>query len=86
MQLIHSFGVLMLDVGTVLAETREAPPCRPQSRARSVVLRARGGGPRQAEQRTGDVVKPAEEPNWPKVIDRAQAILNRSKDLRSRST
>src|SRR4029450_4683665 len=34
------------------------------------------------EQRSGDAVKPAEDPNWPKVIDLAQAALLRSKDVR----
>lgn len=34
------------------------------------------------EQRLGASVKPAEEPNWPQVIDLAQALLLRSKDLR----
>src|SRR4029450_1662038 len=34
------------------------------------------------EQRSGDAVKPAEDPNWPKVIALAQAALLRSKDLR----
>jgi type VI secretion system protein ImpA len=72
----------MLDVGTVLAETREAPPCGPNLEHDLSFFELEEAARGKAEQRTGDVVKPAEEPNWPKVIDRAQAILNRSKDLR----
>jgi type VI secretion system protein ImpA len=72
----------MLDVGTVLAETREAPPCGPNLEHDLSFFELEEAARGKAEQRTGDVVKPAEEPNWPKVIDRAQALLNRSKDLR----
>jgi len=72
----------MLDVGTVLAETRERPPCGPNLEHDLSFFELEEAARGKAEQRTGDAVKPAEEPNWPKVIDRAQAILNRSKDLR----
>jgi len=72
----------MLDVGTVLAETREAPPCGPNLEHDLSFFELEEAARGKPEQRTGDAVKPAEEPNWPKVIDRAQAILNRSKDLR----
>ncbi len=72
----------MLDVGTVLAETRELPPCGPNLEHDLSFFELEEAARGKAEQRTGDAVKPAEDPNWPKVIDRAQAILNRSKDLR----
>jgi type VI secretion system protein ImpA len=73
----------MLDVGTVLAETRELPPCGPNLEHDLSFFELEEAARGKPEQRTGDAVKPAEEPNWPKVIDRAQAILNRSKDLRA---
>src|SRR5262245_7701431 len=79
--LIH-LGALMLDVGTVLAETRESPPCGPNLEHDLSFFELEEAARGKPEQRTGDAVKPAEEPNWPKVIDRAQALLNRSKDLR----
>jgi type VI secretion system protein ImpA len=72
----------MLDVGTVLAETRELPPCGPNLEHDLSFFELEEAARGKAEQRTGDHVKPAEDPNWPKVVDRAQAILNRSKDLR----
>jgi len=72
----------MLDVGTVLAETRELPPCGPNLEHDLSFFELEEAARGKPEQRTGDAVKPAEDPNWPKVIDRAQAILNRSKDLR----
>ena len=72
----------MLDVGTVLAETRELPPCGPNLEHDLSFFELEETARGKPEQRTGDAVKPAEDPNWPKVIDRAQAILNRSKDLR----
>jgi type VI secretion system protein ImpA len=72
----------MLDIGTVLAETREAPPCGPNLEHDLSFFELEEAARGKAEQRTGDVVKPAEDPNWPKVIDRSQALLNRSKDLR----
>jgi len=34
------------------------------------------------EQRVGDAVKPAEDPNWSKVVELARALLLRTKDLR----
>src|SRR5215467_381441 len=72
----------MLDVGTVLAETRELPPCGPNLEHDLSFFELEEAARGKPEQRTGDAVKPAEDPNWSKVVDRAQAILNRSKDLR----
>src|SRR4029453_17731675 len=34
------------------------------------------------EQRLGEVVKPAEDPKWPVVVEMSQALLLRSKDIR----
>src|SRR5215470_7205802 len=73
----------MLDVGTVLAETKELPPCGPNLEHDLSFFELEEAARGKPEQRTGDAVKPAEDPNWAKVIDRAQAILNRSKDLRA---
>ena len=69
----------MLDIGAVLAETREAPPCGPNLEHDTSFFEleeaARG-------KRSTDAAKPDEDPKWPKVIDLAQAVLLRSKDLR----
>ncbi|MGH7304892.1 MAG: type VI secretion system protein TssA [Candidatus Rokuibacteriota bacterium] len=72
----------MLDVGTVLAETRELPPCGPNLEHDLSFFELEEAARGKPEQRTGDAVKPAEDPNWAKVMDRAQAMLHRSKDLR----
>jgi type VI secretion system protein ImpA len=72
----------MLDVGAVLSETRENPPCGPNLEHDLSFFELEAAARGKAEQRSGDAVKPAEDPNWPKVIDLAQAALLRSKDLR----
>ena len=72
----------MLDVGAVLSETREAPPCGPNLEHDLSFFELEEAARGKAEQRSGDAVKPAEDPNWTKVIDLAQAALLRSKDLR----
>jgi type VI secretion system protein ImpA len=73
---------MMLDVGAVLSETRENPPCGPNLEHDLSFFELEEAARGKAEQRSGDAVKPAEDPNWPKVIDLAQAALLRSKDLR----
>jgi type VI secretion system protein ImpA len=72
----------MLDVGAVLSETREAPPCGPNLEHDLSFFELEEAARGKPEQRSGDAVKPAEDPNWAKVIDLAQAALLRSKDLR----
>jgi len=72
----------MLDVGTVLAEAKELPPFGPNLEHDLSFFELEEAARGKPEQRTGDAVKPAEDPNWAKVIDRAQALLHRSKDLR----
>jgi len=72
----------MLDVGAVLSETREIPPCGPNLEHDLSFFELEETARGKPEQRSGDAVKPAEDPNWSKVVDLAQAILLRSKDLR----
>ena len=72
----------MLDVGAVLSETREAPPCGPNLEHDLSFFELEEAARGKPEQRSGDAVKPAEDPNWAKVTDLAQAALLRSKDLR----
>ena len=73
----------MLDIGAVLSETRESPPCGPNLEHDLSFFELEEAARGKPEQRIGDAVKPAEEPNWTKVIDLAQAMLLRSKDLRA---
>lgn len=72
----------MLDVGAVLSETREAPPCGPNLEHDLSFFELEEAARGKPELRSGDAVKPAEEPNWTKVIDLSHATLLRSKDLR----
>ena len=72
----------MLDVGTVLSETRETPPCGPNLEHNLPDFELEEAARGKPEQRSGDAVKPAEDPNWPRVTDLALATLLRSKDLR----
>jgi type VI secretion system protein ImpA len=72
----------MVDLEVLLKETVEAPPCGPNLEHDvsffDLEVAARG----KPEQRIGDVVKPGEDPNWSKVIELAQGLLLRSKDVR----
>jgi len=75
----------MVDLEVLLKETVEAPPCGPNLEHDpdlsffDLEVAARG----KPEQRIGDaVVKPAEDPDWSKVVELAQPLLLRSKDVR----
>jgi type VI secretion system protein ImpA len=72
----------MVDLETFLLEAKEEPPCGPNLEHDlsffDLEVAARG----KPEQRIGDVVKAGEDPDWPKVIELAQGLLLRSKDVR----
>jgi type VI secretion system protein ImpA len=75
-------SAVALDVEALLAETREAPPCGPNLEHDLSFFELEEAARGKAEQRIGDAVKPAEDPKWPKVVELAQGLLLRSKDLR----
>jgi hypothetical protein len=75
-------GVAMLDPEEFLSETRESPPCGPNLEHDLAFFELEEAARGKLEQRVGDAVKPAEDPNWPKVVELAQALLLRTKDLR----
>ena len=75
----------MLDVGTVLAETRELPPCGPNLEHDLSFFELEEAARGRPEQRTGDAVKPAEDPNWPKVIDRAPPLVHMDREQAHRA-
>jgi type VI secretion system protein ImpA len=66
----------------LLSETKDAPPCGPNLEHDLSYFELEEAARAKPEQRFGDAVKPAEEPNWPKVIELTQALLARTKDLR----
>ena len=72
----------MLDIGTVLAETGESPPCGPNLEHDLSFFELEEAARGKPEQSIGDAVKPGEDPNWSKVVELSQALLARSKDLR----
>ncbi|HEY7037564.1 MAG TPA: type VI secretion system protein TssA [Methylomirabilota bacterium] len=73
----------MLEVETLLSEAKEAPPCGPNLEHELAFFELEEAARGKAEQRVGDVVKPAEDPKWPKVVELAEGLLLRSKDLRA---
>ena len=72
----------MLDLGVLLSETTESPPCGPNLEHDLSFFALEEAARGKAEQRVGDAVKPGEDPNWPKVVELAQGLLLRTKDLR----
>lgn len=75
----------MLDIEALLAPIDDNPPAGPDLEYDAewqALERAAQGKP---EQQFGDTIIPAEEPEWVDVAQRAEALLGRSKDLRSAS-
>ena len=72
----------MLDLGALLAETRESPPSGPNLEHDLSFFELEEAARGKEERRVGDAAIPAEEPKWPKVVELAQGLLVRSKDLR----
>ena len=72
----------MVDLEGLLKEAVEAPPCGPNLEHDPSFFELEMAARGKPEQRIGTVVKPGEDPDWPKVIELAQGLLLRSKDLR----
>jgi len=72
----------MLDLEELLSETRDSPPCGPNLEHDLAFFELEEAARGKLEQRVGDAVKPAEDPNWAKVVELARALLLRTKDLR----
>ena len=72
----------MLDFDALLSETRESPPCGSNLEHDLSFFGLEEAARGKPEQRIGNVVKAAEPPDWPKVVDLAQGLLLRTKDLR----
>jgi len=72
----------MLDLEELLSETRDSPPCGPNLEHDLAFFELEEAARGKLEQRVGDAVKPAEDPNWAKVGELARALLLRTKDLR----
>ena len=72
----------MLNLEPFLTDTRERPPCGPNLEHDLAFFELEEAARGKAEQQIGDAIKPAEDPQWPKVASLAQDLLLRSKDLR----
>src|SRR5215467_2765372 len=75
-------GGAMLDLEVFLSETRDLPPCGPNLEHDLAFFELEEAARGKLEQRVGEAIKPAEDPNWPRVVELAQALLLRTKDLR----
>ena len=74
--------VYLTNLEAWLSATKESPPCGPNLEHDLVFFGLEEAARVKAEQRIGDAVKPREDPDWPKVIELADALLARTKDLR----
>src|SRR4029453_9872740 len=72
----------MVDRESLLAPTKELPPCGPNLAPDLAFFELEEAARGKPEQHIGEVVKPAEDPKWPAVVDMSEALLKRSKDLR----
>jgi len=72
----------MLDLEELLLEAKESAPCGPNLEHDLAFFELEEAARGKLEQRVGDAVKPAEDPNWAKVVELARALLLRTKDLR----
>ena len=72
----------MIDIESLLAVAPESPPCGPNLEYDPEFLELDQMARGKEEKRTGEAVIPGEAPRWPEVLDKASALLSRSKDLR----
>jgi type VI secretion system protein ImpA len=75
-------STMVLGFEALVSEAGESPPCGPNLEHELSFFELEAAARGKPEQRTGDAVKPAEEPKWPKVAEMAQGLLLRSKDIR----
>src|SRR5262245_16154593 len=75
-------GGAMVERESLLAPTKELPPCGPNLEHDLAFFELEEAARGKPEQHIGDVVKLAEDPKWPTVVDMSQGLLQRSKDLR----
>lgn len=73
----------MIDVDALLAPVSDQPPCGPDLEYDPEWQELERLAQGKPEQQFGGTIIPAEEPDWRDVAERAQALLGRSKDVRS---
>jgi type VI secretion system protein ImpA len=72
----------VLDIETLLAAIPDSPPCGPNLEYDPLFKELERIAEGTREQQLGEVVRPAEEPDWDEVRARAMALMARTKDLR----
>ena len=72
----------MIDIDTLLTEVPQDPPCGPDLEYDHAFIALEQAARRRPEQQFGETTVAAEEPNWSEVLDRALALMSRTKDLR----
>lgn len=72
----------MLDMNELLAEVEVSPPCGPYLEYDPSYKELERIACGRSEQRLGDNVIPAEQPDWPEIKLRALELFPRTKDLR----
>jgi type VI secretion system protein ImpA len=75
-------GMAMIDIESLLAAAPESPPCGPNLEYDPEFLELDQMARGKEERQSGELVIKAEPPPWPEVLDKASALLPRSKDLR----
>lgn len=71
-----------MDIETLLSPISEQTPSGPDLEYDQEFLALDQAARGKPEQQFGDTIVPAEEPSWPDVRKRAEALFSRSKDLR----
>lgn len=72
----------MLNMEALLAELENDPPCGPDLEYDPLFKELERMASGKNEQQLGDIIIPAEEPDWADVKQRALALFSRTKDLR----
>lgn len=72
----------MIELEEFFREVSDEPPCGPDLTYDAEFLAFESAARGKNEQQFGDIVIPAEPPDWREVEKRASALLGRSKDLR----
>ncbi|MEO6562662.1 MAG: type VI secretion system protein TssA [Nitrosospira sp.] len=71
-----------MDLDTILTPISPDLPCGPDLEYDPDFVALEQGSQGKPERQTGQIIVAAEEPNWPDIRQRAEALFSRTKDLR----
>ena len=72
-----------MNVDEWLCHTEVEPPCGPNLEYDEAFMSLTSAAAGKPEQQYGDTIIPAEDPDWEAVVEQANAVLRRSKDIRA---